>query len=234
MNKKTIDFIERHFVAITALLFWVIFIIAFYSYKISHDLSYFDLVKRLYFYVAQNPVGPLIYILVYTLRPLLFFPSALLTLISGILYGFSGGIIFTIIGENASAGTGYLIGRLLGKKQADSDEKSIMNDWQKNLKEHDFMAILIMRLIYMPFDLTNFICGWLHINWLRYTIATFLGIIPSVIIWVSISDSIENIESFDPSQIHLKKEQLIISGVLLLISLIFAKWLHSKKKKILK
>lgn len=233
MHKKAFCFVQRNFIKISALFLWLIVFISFYYYKTSNQLSYIDLLQKLYFYIAKHQLGPFVYIAIYSLRPLFFFPSALLTILSGILYGFSGGIIFTLVGENASASSGYLIGRLLSKNKNECTKKTLINKWEKALKEHDFIAVVLMRLIYMPFDLTNFACGWLRVNWTRYTIATFVGIMPSIIIWVGIGDSIENIENFDPSQIQLDYNQLIVSGGLLLVSLGIAKYLHSKRRRIL-
>ena len=67
-------------------------------------------------------LAPVVYILLYCLRPLILFPAPLLTTISGTLFGPYKGVLYTIMGENISANIVYLLGRYFG-----GDVSSLIN-----------------------------------------------------------------------------------------------------------
>ena len=54
-------------------------------------------------------IGPIIYIFAYAVRPVILFPATLMTFMSGALFGFVGGFIFTWIGETMSAIFAYFL-----------------------------------------------------------------------------------------------------------------------------
>ena len=66
-----------------------------------------------------NDVGlfnaALVYIVFYTVRPLVLFPATLLTVASGLIFGPWLGTFFTIIGENANANFGFTLSRWFGR-----------------------------------------------------------------------------------------------------------------------
>ena len=66
----------------------------------------------------------LCYIVLNALRPLVFFPATLLTIASGLLFGPWFGILFTIIGENASANFVFLLTRWFGRSWVARHESS--------------------------------------------------------------------------------------------------------------
>ena len=45
-----------------------------------------SLVKDLYYFITSTVYGPLVYIVFYAFRPLIFFPATLLTFLSGLLF----------------------------------------------------------------------------------------------------------------------------------------------------
>lgn len=65
--------------------------------------------------IAQqhSTLGPLIYIAAYATLPLFFFPSTLIALTGGSIFGVSKGLLYTIIGSNLSAYFAFRIGRRL-------------------------------------------------------------------------------------------------------------------------
>lgn len=222
----------KHSLKLLAVLFWGIALFLFYRYKTVNDLSSLDLVRQLFEFVTGTTYGPFAYILVYAIRPIIFFPATLLTLISGALFGFWWGILYTIVGENMSANLAYGIGRYLGKDFCKpGTDGGMLSSWQNDLRENSFISVLVMRFIYIPFDLTNYGCGLLCIHWPAYFFATFIGILPGLITFVSFGATIENIESFELSSISFNPMQLLVSIVLFLSSLVFAKLVLRKHKQ---
>lgn len=64
---------------------------------------------------SLGPWAPVVYILVYTIRPLVFFPASILTLTGGVLFGAWFGTLYTLIGATLSALVGYAMAERLSK-----------------------------------------------------------------------------------------------------------------------
>ncbi|MFQ5561079.1 MAG: hypothetical protein ACE5FU_10915, partial [Nitrospinota bacterium] len=54
------------------------------------------IVQELYNLVLDTYYGPVLYILLYAIRPVIFFPALFLTILSGALFGLWGGIVYTV------------------------------------------------------------------------------------------------------------------------------------------
>lgn len=210
------------------LLFWISIFVGFSKYKSVNDLSNLDLAKNLYNFITGTTYGPLLYIAVYALRPIIFFPATLLTLLSGALFGFWQGVLFTILGENMSANFAYFLGRVFGKDILPEDGVGLLSKWQEKVQKRGFESVLIMRFIYLPFDAVNYGCGILRVKWREYFLATMIGIMPGLMAFIGFGASIENIDSFDPSQFGLDKTQLAIAVGIFVASLVLAKFVRKK------
>lgn len=66
---------------------WATIISAFLMWKKSTGYDNIMLLKELYSIITTTYFGPLIYIVFYAFRPLIFFPATLLTFLSGTLFG---------------------------------------------------------------------------------------------------------------------------------------------------
>jgi uncharacterized membrane protein YdjX (TVP38/TMEM64 family) len=126
----------------------------------------------------------LIYVVLYTLRPLVLFPATLLTVASGMLFGPSLGILFTIVGENASANFAFRIARWLGRNWIDNREEGRMRAWDSKIRENAITSVLLMRLLYFPFDPVNYGCGLTSMRQRDFFIGTFFGILPALVSFV--------------------------------------------------
>ncbi len=125
-----------------------------------------------------------IYIVIYALRPFLLFPATLLTVSSGLLFGPWLGILFTIIGENASANVAFYVARWFGRDWVKNKCNMSMQKWEKRLEENGLVTVLILRLIMLPFDAVNYGCGLTAVRQRDYIIGTFIGILPALIAFV--------------------------------------------------
>jgi len=210
--------IKRHAPKAIALIFWVALIYSFQSYRIENNLSYSDVLLSLIDFFTSTLWGPVIYMVLYAIRPLILFPATLLTALSGTLFGFWWGIIYTIIGENASANFAYWIGRFFGKDMKLED--SLIGNWVETLRARPFGTVLFMRLFYVPFDLTNYGSGILKINWPSYFTATLIGIIPGLTTFVALGAALDldhfsenglTFDAFDPRFLVLSMAIFVIS-----------------------
>ncbi len=131
----------------------------------------------------------LIYILLYTVRPVVLFPATLLTMASGLIFGPWLGILFTMLGENASANVAFSIARWLGRDWVSAHEHGRLREWDTKIQENALTTVLVMRLVYLPFDAVNYGCGLTAMRQRDFFLGTFLGIIPGLVSFVLLGGS---------------------------------------------
>ena len=178
---------------------------------LEHWLKQFGLVE-----------AALLYIIIYTLRPLVLFPATLLTILSGLLFGPWLGIILTIIGENMSANLAFLVSRYLGRDWVKSMESQQILKWEKRLQQNGLITVVIMRLLFLPFDAVNYGCGLTSLRHRDYALGTFLGILPSLIGFVLIGGALS-------STTHQSLLILILSAVFLVLAISLAHFLKKSQ-----
>ncbi len=129
---------------------------------------------------AAGPWGPVIYLALMLLRCLTFAPASPFVLAAGLLWGPVMGVVWALIGMNLSAWAAYWVARGLGRGWFASHEGPWLHSVEERLRSRPFMASMVLRFIFLPFDVTNFACGLVEIPFLPYAAGTFLGILPGV------------------------------------------------------
>lgn len=145
----------------------------------------------------SGPLGGLLYIIVYTLRPLVLFPATPLTLYGGYVFGAFWGTIYDIIGAGAGAMLSFYITRKWGRNgfQRILRNKKLQSFDQK-AEEKGFMVVLYMRLMpFFPFDGVSYGAGLSKIRFWDYTWGTLIGIIPGAVVYNVFGASLQDIGS---------------------------------------
>ncbi len=224
------SFVRRHWQKIIALLFWLTLLGSYQLYAWRNDISALEALTQILDTLRSNAVGPLLFIVVYTLRPLVLFPATLLTLGAGLVYGPVLGIGLTLIGSNLSAMVAFFIGRFLGDGLLNDEHSSkLIQRYAQRLRSNSFETVLIMRSVLLPYDVVNYLCGVLQINWRAYLLATIIGSLPGTVAFVlagaSIkSDLAQGLPSIDP-------RVFAVSVVMLVISLVVSRYVKSKEQR---
>ncbi len=172
---------------------WVgIFASVVYLYMTS-GLSLNELVVKIRAYIENYGVwGPLIYIIGYSFRSLVFFPGSLLAVLSALLFGSLNGFLFTLIGENISANISFIVGRYFGSgiMRFLGTKSKLIPSMECKFRESGFMAVLTMRLMFLPFDMVGYLSGVCHIRQREFALGTFLGTIPGLATFIFLGSSI--------------------------------------------
>lgn len=172
---------------------WVgIFASVVYLYMTS-GLSLNELVVKIRAYIENYGVwGPLIYIIGYSFRSLVFFPGSLLAVLSALLFGSLNGFLFTLIGENISANISFIVGRYFGSgiMRFLGTKSKLIPSMECKFRESGFMAVLTMRLMFLPFDMVGYLSGVCHIRQKEFALGTFLGTIPGLATFIFLGSSI--------------------------------------------
>lgn len=220
------SFLARHGQKLVGLLFWLTLIIAYIWYTTTNDLTPLAAVQALIEILQNSPYGPLIYIIVYIVRPLIFFSAALLTLSGGFIFG-PLGILYTIIGSNISSTVAYFVGRYFGQGLLDSEEaQGLLQRYTARMRKNSFESVLVMRFIFLPYDLVSYAAGFLKIRYVPFILATILGSIPGTITFVLFGASIEG--DFTGGTPSFNPVNLAISAVLFVVSLALSRFFRAK------
>lgn len=124
------------------------------------------------------------------------------------------GILFTIIGSNASAMIAYSVGRYLGQGVLDH-RMGVLQNYTQRIRENSFETILIMHLLFMPYELVNYAGGFLQIHWKAFLAATALGSLPATISIVLLGASFGSLEELLAGEVHLNPVMLGASILLI-------------------
>ena len=192
LNKNAV-FMKKHGQKLIALVFWLILIAAFQWVRIANDLSPLEVIERLLDFFVQGLWGPLIYILLYAIRPLILFPSSLLTVAGGFVFGPVMGVTYTIIASNISSTIAFFVGSYFGKDLLVDDESdNLIQRYARRMRENSFETVMTMRFIFLPYDAVSYLAGFLSIKYWPFILATALGSIPGTIAFVGFGASIES------------------------------------------
>ena len=145
--------------------------------------------------------GPLIFILSYILSSLVIFPTAVLSVASGMIWGPFWGTALTIIAATLASIPPFLLTRFFSRAFV---ENIIKGSWFKSadcfLSQNGFVSIVLIRLIpFFSWDLVNVVSGMCGFRFRDYVLATFLGTIPATLTYNLIGASLG--KPLDPARI---------------------------------
>ena len=229
-SKPAPSFWQQHWQKLLAVFFWLVMAGAYLYYTLSNDLDPISLeaIRPIIDFLAGNRWGPLVFIGLYILRPLVLFSALVLSIVAGALFGPVWGIVYTVIGSNAGASLAYFIGGLLGRDvietETDGEEKGIQR-YVKRMRENSFETVLTMRLVALPYDLVNYLAGFLKINFWAFILATALGSLPGTIAIVLFGASV-GLEGGRPS---LDWRVLLASVVIFAVSIAASRLLKRRE-----
>jgi len=217
------SFLEKHFQKMIAVAFWVIIIGTFFGYMRTQGLSLSDAFDQTLNFMKTSPWAPLIYILIYTLRPLVLFSALVLTLAGGFLFGPIWGIVLVVIGSNAGASLAYFMGKVLGGNffGDESSEQGVIQNYASRMRNNSFETILTMRFIFLPYDLVNYLAGFLKVDFKAFLFATIVGSIPGTLAFTLAGASIEELSL--TSRPDINPWVLVASVVIFVVSIILSR-----------
>lgn len=201
----------RHGSKLVTAILWTTLIVGSRQYMLANNLDFLGLTNQLSDLIRMSSIGPLIYLIVYILRPVILFPATLLAILAGFLYGLQKGYILALIAGTASALIPYLVGRWVSHE----DTHQEVSRFTAPLKTSPFQTVLIMRLIYLPYDLVSLVAGHAKVTVAQFFGATALGNLIGTLTFVSLGASLEG--EITSGNIRLNPSNLVFS-----IALFFA------------
>jgi uncharacterized membrane protein YdjX (TVP38/TMEM64 family) len=178
-----LSFLQKHGQKLVAAAFWLLLVGGYGWYYRANGLTTETALLQIV-NLLDSPFGPLLYILIYALRPLIFFSAAVLTIASGAIFGAGSivnlalAVLYTVIGSNLSATVAYYVGRFFGQgllTEGDGENSGLLQRYADRMRQNSFETILVMRFIFLPYDLVNYLAGILRIDWKAFILASLLG-----------------------------------------------------------
>lgn len=212
------------------LVLWLIVLGSYFFYSFSQGITPRQTLTQLYSFMSESRFAPLIFISLYVIRPLLLFSVTLITLLAGALFGPFWGVLYALIGELLSASIAYIIGYFFGEGLVEQASKRFnwINIYGTRMRQNSFETVLTMRFIFLPFDLVNYLAGFLRIHYISFILATLLGSLPSLLAVVFFGASTKgNLNDGFPK---IDFRVLAASAVIFLISILIARLLRARQK----
>jgi uncharacterized membrane protein YdjX (TVP38/TMEM64 family) len=226
-NSLNPSWLRAHADKLVAFLFWAAVLIGYQVYTQKSGLNAVQVMQQFLGLLSSRAWGPIIYVLLYSIRPLILFPSSILTLAGGFIFGPILGVVYTIIASNISATIAFFVGRYFG--QGLIEEGSTNNTIQRyaeRMRQNSFTTIMIMRFIFLPYDMVNYFAGFMRIRWVPFILATFLGSIPGTVAFTLAGASFESFEGGVP---ELNPATLVASVFIFIVSLVLSRSIKKRE-----
>lgn len=149
----------------------------------------------------------LVFIALFITATLLLIPGAAMAILAGGIFGFSYGLLLSVIGSSLGALTAFMVGRYLAADWVNARMGGKARQLTTKVANMGWRIVAIVRLTpFMPFDVINFALGTTKISAFQYTIATIVFMLPGMVFYNFLGS---------------KGAELLIAPVYLLLSNIF-------------
>jgi len=126
----------------------------------------------------------------------IFPPIAALSLSAGLVFGEIWGALFLMSGAIIGTSITFVISRFFGRGLIEKLLKGKFKNFDEKLERNGFMTVLFFRLVpLVPYEVLNYACGLSKIKFRDYALATFLGIIPGVVVSAFFGGSLGEIKT---------------------------------------
>ena len=124
-------------------------------------------------------LGPALFILIYILGTVFFFPGALLTLSGGILFGPIFGTLYNLIGATIGAALSFIIARYLAYDWVEKKSIGRLQQLKSGVEDEGWRFVAFVRLVPLfPFNILNYAFGLTRIKLSHYTLASLIFMSP--------------------------------------------------------
>lgn len=129
-----------------------------------------------------GPVGPLLFMLIYTLATVLFLPGSVLTIAGGALFGPVLGTFYNLTGATIGATLAFLVARYLSSDWVERKTGGRLKQLKEGVEGEGWRFVAFVRLVPLfPFNLLNYALGLTRIRLSHYIIASYLFMLPGAI-----------------------------------------------------
>ncbi len=179
-------------------------------------------------WIADHPrLGRGLFLVAFVLGTALMVPGSVLTMSGGYLFGLIGGVPLVSIGTALGGTLAYLVGRTVAR---DWVKKKVADDRRIAALDHaiahrGFVVVLLSRLsLLIPFNVLNYAYGLTRVRLLPYFFATWVGMLPAVVLYVYLGSIARNVDQLVAGDVEagMAGKALFVVG---LIAIVAATWI---------
>lgn len=147
-----------------------------------------------HFVLSLGSLGPLLYMAVFIVRPLLLIPSIALFIAGGLAFGPIFGPLYASVGATLGGTVGFWVARVMGHEYVMNKLKLESNTIGKY--RFSFSIVFMLSLLpIMPVTVINYGAGLSNMRFKNYLAAHFLGITPRAIAFGFLGDTLLEADS---------------------------------------
>lgn len=126
--------------------------------------------------------APLLFMAIYALGTVLFFPGSLLTLAGGAIFGPVWGTVYNLAGATIGAAIAFLAARYLAQEWVTRRSGGFLKKLLDGVDAEGWKFVAFVRLVPLfPFNLLNYALGLTRIGLWHYVIASYVFMLPGAI-----------------------------------------------------
>lgn len=159
-----------------------------------------------------------------------FVPGALvLTIAAGFLFGVVRGSFYTLIGALTGALLAFLLSRFVIGGWIQQHYRGELQKFNKELERHGVNYLIILRLVPLfPFFLINYFAGMTRISPRTYLIATFVGMLPGIVIYAYAGQNLRHLQTVEDA---VSPRIMLILALLAFFAILPVVVRHVKERK---
>ena len=202
-------------------------VILFFKYR--NQLLDFNYMKA--FVLSYGRFSVVIIMLIFIVKPVcILFPSNIISILCGSIFGFWEALILSVIGWFLSATVSFILSRKFGQTFVNKVLKGKALKLDDDIEKHGFAIMLIMRLsCVFPYDALSYGAGLSKMRYIDFITATMIGVAPSIIAYSVIGKNVGNATS--NSYIEIAASIIIVIAIAVISYLIYRKGNKAKLNK---
>lgn len=124
-------------------------------------------------------LGPLLFMLIYIIGTVFFFPGSVLTLAGGALFGPVLGTFYNLTAATIGAMISFIAARYLAHDWVESKAGGKLKQLKEGVEGEGWKFVAFVRLVPLfPFNLLNYALGLTRIKFSHYSMATYIFMLP--------------------------------------------------------
>ena len=165
---------KKNVIRISLMLFLIAGIVAMVIYREQLDAAVLENWIK-----GAGFLGPLLFVLLYTLGTMFFFPGSVLTLAGGALFGPVYGTLYNMTGATIGAGLSFIIARYLLSDWVEQKTGGRLKQLKDGVEHEGWRFVAFVRLVPLfPFNLLNYALGITRIKFIHYLVASYIFMLP--------------------------------------------------------
>lgn len=126
--------------------------------------------------------APLIFMLIYAVGTVLFFPGSVLTLAGGAIFGPVWGTLYNLTGATFGATLAFIVARYLAADWVEQKSGGRVKQLKEGVESEGWRFVAFVRLVPLfPFNVLNYALGLTRIKLSHYILTSYLCMLPGAI-----------------------------------------------------